>query len=60
MISGYFHISMQKEQVRGLAFCPRTLHAFWLFGRRNFRAEFFVFALVTHHFESALSFFISS
>src|SRR5215472_13453674 len=39
---------------------PRTLNAFSLLGGGKLCAEFFVLTLVTHHFESALSFFIRS
>ncbi len=38
----------------------RTLSSFTLFGCGQLRAQFFVLALVTHHFESAFGFFISS
>src|SRR5580693_2980390 len=38
----------------------RTLSSFTLFGRGQFRAQFFVLALMTHHLESALSFFVRS
>jgi hypothetical protein len=38
----------------------RTLSSFTLFGCGQLRAQFFVLALVTHHFESAFGFFVSS
>src|SRR5580693_5048047 len=38
----------------------RTLSSFTLFGCGQFRTQFFVLALVTHHLESALGFFVSS
>src|SRR5579864_591924 len=38
----------------------RTLSSFALLAGRKLRGQFFVLALVTHHFESALGFFISS
>src|ERR1700756_3677182 len=37
-----------------------TLSSFTLFGCGQFRAQFFIPALVTHHFESALGFFVRS
>jgi hypothetical protein len=36
----------------------RTLSSFTLFGCGQFRTQFFVLALVTHHLESALGFFV--